>query len=111
MSDPNVARHYHAYVISCPCCGRRVRASQLVRAWESNPKATFSDAEAMFTRSSGPRKLRNERHPLWDYAAGRQWDEKYKLRRRLDAFFTAVDRRLTAAAMEARSAASRARIL
>ena len=91
--------------------GRRVRASQLVRVWESVPKATFADAEAMFTRSAGPRKIRKERHPLWDYAAGRQWDEKYNLRRRLDGFFTAVDRRLTDAAYEARFAAARARIL
>ena len=59
MIEKTSTKDLHAVLLRCPCCGRRARASEILRAWLASPKPTFLDAEAMLTRSTGPRTLRN----------------------------------------------------
>lgn len=65
MSAPLAPRDLCFVVVPCECGGRRLRGSALLRFWEKRTRPSFEDAEFMLTRSGGPRRVRNERSPLW----------------------------------------------
>jgi hypothetical protein len=99
-------------VFTCESCGRRVRASQALRSWCSRPVSSFQDAEFMLTRSGGPRRLTNDRGPLFEVVASiPDFDTRFAFKERLAEFFTLEAQRLTEAAHVARDAAFKARYL
>jgi hypothetical protein len=51
-------------VATCPCCGRRARASILF-AWWNRGAAAFHDIEHMVTVGGGPGRLFNDRESMW----------------------------------------------
>lgn len=99
-------------VFSCESCGRRVRANQALQSWSLRPTPSFQDAEFMLTRSGGPRRLSNERGPLFEViAAIPDYEARAEMKDRLAEFFTLQAQRLTEAAHVAREAAFKARYL
>lgn len=99
-------------VFTCESCGRRVRASEALRSWSSRPVPSFQDAEFMLTRSGGPRRLTNDRGPLFEIVAAiPDFDARFEMRERLAEFLSLEADRLTEAASVARETAFRARYL
>jgi hypothetical protein len=101
-----------AYFIVVRCvCGRRVRASSLMRAWADRPaEATFADAEMMVTKSAGPGKLTNLRSPLWT-ALNAPTDVRARvaIADRVAEFFRRMEVRMGEVARASRDASLRAR--
>lgn len=99
-----------AIVQPCEVCGRRARASHLIRFWASRPQPTVDDAELMTVESTGNRGLRNKRTPLWPtLAATPEQPANGDTRRMLTDYYDALERRLLAAAKAAKAGAQRAR--
>ena len=95
---------------TCEGCGRRVRASHVLRFWKERETPTTDDAEMMVTRSGGHRQLRNERGDLWpQLAAMTDSRKRFELGRIVAEYFDQLEKRLLAAARVARDAAYRAR--
>jgi hypothetical protein len=97
-------------IFSCPCCGRRTRASTALRAWSRIPSAILDDAEAMWTRGGGPGRITNVRASLWD-ALERVTEVRASVRLRGDVsdFFYELSRRLSDGASTAQRASSACR--
>lgn len=94
---------------ACPCCGRRTRASTLLRYWSKTPLESFEDAEAMFTVGKGFKRIENKRDALWTVLAQLPADRGYDVRRAVGVFFEALAERLEKHGWPAREAARRAR--
>jgi hypothetical protein len=103
-------RSIYWLVLECPCCGRRTRASSLLRAWRARPTPSFDDAETMLTRSTGPGSLTNDRSPLWQLLTSIP-DARNRLHVRdlVHDFLRQLESRLTDGARASRDAAHRAR--
>jgi hypothetical protein len=99
-------------VFTCESCGRRVRASQALRSWSSRPVPSLQDAEFMLTRSGGPRRLTNDRGPLFEIVASiPNFDARFAMKERLAEFLSLEAERLAEAARVAREGAFKARYL
>jgi hypothetical protein len=110
MSAPLAPRDLYFVVVTCECCGRRVRASTMLRAWEKRPRPTLEDAEFMLTRSDGPGRIRNERGPLWTgLSEVPDRDGRYRLGASVASFLDRLDRRMRDAARAVSDGARRAR--
>lgn len=101
-------RSVYWFVCDCPCCGRRVRASSLLRHWQKGP-ASFEDAEVMLTVSRGYKALENVRGPFWRALRDAGWEQRDALAPKVEDFLRQLEDRLRAAAQVARDAARRAR--
>lgn len=99
-------------VFTCESCGRRARASQALRFWTSRPLPSLQDAEFMLTRSGGPRRLSNDRGPLFDVVrAIPDHSAQLAMKERLAEFLSLQAQRLSDAAYEARETSIRVRCL
>lgn len=103
-------RSIYWLVSPCEICGRRVRASHLLRYWAARPGPTVADAEIMLVSSSGNRGLTNQRTPLWETLDARGAESVRPATGRLvGEFFEKLEARHLAAARAARDGAYRAR--
>ena len=103
-------RSLYWLVFECPCCGRRTRASSLLRTWIDRPVPSFDDAETMVTRSKGPGTLTNDRSPLWQLlGAIPDVRRRAQVRDLLHGFFRRLETRLGDGVRASKDAAYRAR--
>lgn len=110
MSEPFDARQWYWVGYHCPACASLVRASTVLRGWSARPKPVI-DTLALITSSRGPGKIENVRSPLEDFLRAIPREKRYETTRRIDDFFTRLERRLYDGASEARTTASRLRYL
>lgn len=102
-------RSVYWITFACPCCGRRTRASTLLRYWNASAREEFEDAEAMFTVGKGFKRIENKRDGLWKMLDQVGPFEGRRLRETVGVIFEALAARLEEHSRAARAAARRAR--
>lgn len=109
MTSKLDAGQWYWVAYRCPACSSVVRATTVLRGWESCPSTTIEPL-ALVTRSQGPGKLENLRWPLDEYLHAMPIERRYATARRIGDFFYRVERRMFDGAHAARELGAHLRV-